>query len=159
TALTDEERRRVAEVVVETADRRVPVVIGVSGASAHHAAGFARHARKIGADAVIAMLRRAAPGSVYLGAAPAAPGADRVARRRLGAGDHRPVRRASRGGNLASPPDLRRRRRGRRPRPGALPAPEARLPARGAEQGLLLQGCPTRRPAPAPLCVVSIHRV
>jgi dihydrodipicolinate synthase/N-acetylneuraminate lyase len=64
TALTDEERRRVAEVIVETADRRVPVVIGVSGASAHHAAGFARHARKIGADAVIAMppyVRKASP--------------------------------------------------------------------------------------------------
>jgi dihydrodipicolinate synthase/N-acetylneuraminate lyase len=64
TALTDEERRRVAEVVVNTTDRRVPVVIGVSGASAQHAAGFARHARKIGADAVIAMppyVRKASP--------------------------------------------------------------------------------------------------
>lgn len=54
-ALTDAERQRVAEVVVETAERRVPVVIGVSGTSAHHAALFAGHARRIGADAVIAM--------------------------------------------------------------------------------------------------------
>lgn len=54
-SLTDAERRRVAEVVVETAARRVPVVIGVSGTSARHAAEFCRHARRIGADAVIAM--------------------------------------------------------------------------------------------------------
>lgn len=55
TALTDDERRRVAEIVVETGTGRVPVVVGVSGTSARHAAVFARHARKIGADAVIAM--------------------------------------------------------------------------------------------------------
>ncbi len=63
-ALADDERRRVAEVVVETADRRVPVVIGVSGTSAPHAAHFARHARDAGADAVIAMppyARKASP--------------------------------------------------------------------------------------------------
>ncbi len=33
----------------------MPVVIGVSGTSSHHAATLARHAREIGADAVIAM--------------------------------------------------------------------------------------------------------
>ena len=55
TALTDEERQRVAEVIVETAEKRIPVVIGVSGTSARHAALFAGHARRIGADAVIAM--------------------------------------------------------------------------------------------------------
>jgi 4-hydroxy-tetrahydrodipicolinate synthase len=54
-SLTDDERLRVAEVITETAERRIPVVIGVSGASAEHAALFAGHARRIGADAVIAM--------------------------------------------------------------------------------------------------------
>lgn len=54
-ALSDDERRRVAEVVVEIAAHRLPVVIGVSGTSAWHAARFARHAQQIGADAVIAM--------------------------------------------------------------------------------------------------------
>ena len=46
---------RVAAVVVETVGRRRPVVIGVSGTSGRHAAQFARDARRIGADAVIAM--------------------------------------------------------------------------------------------------------
>jgi dihydrodipicolinate synthase/N-acetylneuraminate lyase len=54
-SLTDAERLRVAAVVVETVGRRRPVVIGVSGASARHAFTFARDARRIGADAVIAM--------------------------------------------------------------------------------------------------------
>jgi dihydrodipicolinate synthase/N-acetylneuraminate lyase len=66
-ALADEERRRVAEIVVETAGGRVPVVVGVSGVSARHAAGFARHARQIGADAVIAMppyVRKASPDEI-----------------------------------------------------------------------------------------------
>lgn len=54
-SLTDAERMRVAAVVVETVGRRRPVVIGVSGTSARHAATFARDARRIGADAVIAM--------------------------------------------------------------------------------------------------------
>src|SRR5262249_59519634 len=53
--LTDDEGRRVAEIVVETAGGRRPVVVGVSGTSDRHAAVFARHARKIGAAAVIAM--------------------------------------------------------------------------------------------------------
>lgn len=66
-ALTDDERRRVAQVVVETAAHRIPVVIGVSGTSAQHAAVFARHARRIGADAVIAMppyARKASPAEI-----------------------------------------------------------------------------------------------
>jgi dihydrodipicolinate synthase/N-acetylneuraminate lyase len=64
TSLSDEERRRVATLVVEEAAGRVPVVIGVSGVSDVVAAGFARHAREIGADAVIAMppyVRKAGP--------------------------------------------------------------------------------------------------
>lgn len=63
-SLTDEERLRVARIATETTNRRIPVVIGVSGTTSHHAAVFARHARQIGADAVIAMppyIRKATP--------------------------------------------------------------------------------------------------
>lgn len=63
-SLTEQERLRVAGIAIETANHRIPVVIGVSGASAQHAAVFARHARESGADAVIAMppyVRKATP--------------------------------------------------------------------------------------------------
>jgi 4-hydroxy-tetrahydrodipicolinate synthase len=55
TGLSEQERLRVAAIVTETANHRVPVVIGVSAVTARQAAGFSRHARQIGADAVIAM--------------------------------------------------------------------------------------------------------
>jgi len=54
-ALTDEERMRMSEVVVDQNRGRLPVMIGVAGVSREAAAVFSRHARKIGADAVIAM--------------------------------------------------------------------------------------------------------
>lgn len=54
-ALTDAERVRVAEILVEEAAGRVPVVIGVSGVSTAASVLYAGHARTIGADAVIAM--------------------------------------------------------------------------------------------------------
>src|SRR5215207_8644232 len=54
-ALTDAERLRVAEVLVEQAARRLPVVIGVSGISTAASVLYARHAARLGADAVIAM--------------------------------------------------------------------------------------------------------
>ncbi len=54
-ALTDAERLRVAEVVVEQAARRLPVVVGVSGISTAASVLYARHAARLGADAVIAM--------------------------------------------------------------------------------------------------------
>jgi 4-hydroxy-tetrahydrodipicolinate synthase len=53
--LTDEERRTVADVIVKTVDGRIPTVIGVAGGSTQVAIDFARHAKAIGADAVIAM--------------------------------------------------------------------------------------------------------
>ncbi len=53
--LADEERKTVAQVIVEVVAGRVPVVIGVTGASAPVAVDFARHAEDIGADAVIAL--------------------------------------------------------------------------------------------------------
>jgi dihydrodipicolinate synthase/N-acetylneuraminate lyase len=54
-SLTDEERKRVARIVVEATAGRIPVVIGVSGVSTQASALYARHAREAGADAVIAM--------------------------------------------------------------------------------------------------------
>jgi 4-hydroxy-tetrahydrodipicolinate synthase len=54
-ALTDAERLRVTEVLVEQAAGRVPVVVGVSGLSTAASVLCARHAARVGADAVIAM--------------------------------------------------------------------------------------------------------
>jgi len=53
--LSDEERLEGMKVVVEQVAGRAPVVLGVQGVSAQHAAMFARRAREVGADAVIAM--------------------------------------------------------------------------------------------------------
>ena len=53
--LSDEERLKGAHVVVEQVAGRVPVVIGTQGVSTTHAMMFSRHAKEIGADAVIAM--------------------------------------------------------------------------------------------------------
>ena len=53
--LSDDERIALTEVLVEQNAGRLPVVVGVSAATQELAARFARHAREIGADAVIAM--------------------------------------------------------------------------------------------------------
>jgi 4-hydroxy-tetrahydrodipicolinate synthase len=53
--LTDDERMRVAEVTIRHVDRRVPVVIGVSGVSTASSVLYAAHARAAGADSVMAM--------------------------------------------------------------------------------------------------------
>ena len=53
--LSDEERLEGMRVVVEQVAGRAPVVLGVQGVSAQHAAMFSRRAREVGADAVIAM--------------------------------------------------------------------------------------------------------
>ena len=53
--LSDDERFRLTEVLVEQNAGRIPVVIGVAAASREIAVRFAEHARTIGADAVIAM--------------------------------------------------------------------------------------------------------
>ncbi len=55
TTLTDAERLAGLGIVVEQAAGRVPVVAGVAGLCAEHAATFARRAREVRADAVIAM--------------------------------------------------------------------------------------------------------
>jgi 4-hydroxy-tetrahydrodipicolinate synthase len=53
--LTDEERRRVVEIVADEAAGRVPVIAGVAAPSIQGAAAFARHARQAGAAAVMAL--------------------------------------------------------------------------------------------------------
>ena len=53
--LSDEERRRVAELTVKSVNGAVPVVVGVTAGSAEWAASLARHAEETGADAVMAM--------------------------------------------------------------------------------------------------------
>lgn len=55
TSLSDAERFRLAEVLVEQNAGRIPAIIGVAAVSKEVAAAFARHAREIGADGVIAM--------------------------------------------------------------------------------------------------------
>ncbi len=54
-ALTDAERRRVAEVVVETIAGRKPVICGVSHPSTIESVALARHAKAAGADAVMSL--------------------------------------------------------------------------------------------------------
>lgn len=55
TYLSDEERKRVVEIAVETAEGRIPVVAGVSATCAPVAKIFAKHAQACGAAALIAM--------------------------------------------------------------------------------------------------------
>ena len=54
-SLSHDERLKYAEVVVKEAKGRTPVVIGVHGPNKFEAAEYARHAEKIGADAILAM--------------------------------------------------------------------------------------------------------
>jgi 4-hydroxy-tetrahydrodipicolinate synthase len=65
--LTPEERRQVVAVVVAQAGDRTPVVASVSAASAQEAVAYARHAREVGAAAVMALppyVRRPGPDGV-----------------------------------------------------------------------------------------------
>lgn len=54
-SLTDEERRRVTQIVVETTAGRIPTVVGVSATGVQSTLLFTRWAKELGADAVIAM--------------------------------------------------------------------------------------------------------
>jgi dihydrodipicolinate synthase/N-acetylneuraminate lyase len=54
-ALTDAERVRVADLLVEQAAGRAPVIVGVSGTSTAASVLYAECAKRAGADAVIAM--------------------------------------------------------------------------------------------------------
>jgi 4-hydroxy-tetrahydrodipicolinate synthase len=51
--LSHEEHRRVVEICIETADKRVPVIAGAGSNSTKEAIGLAVHAEKAGADAVL----------------------------------------------------------------------------------------------------------
>ena len=53
TTLTPQEYRRVIELYVEAADGRVPVVAGVGALSTKGAIELARHAERVGADAIM----------------------------------------------------------------------------------------------------------
>jgi dihydrodipicolinate synthase/N-acetylneuraminate lyase len=55
THLSDAERVQLSQVMVEQNAGRIPAIIGVAAVSKEVAAGFAAHAREIGADGVIAM--------------------------------------------------------------------------------------------------------
>ena len=70
TSLSDDERRSLSEMMVEQNAGRIPAIIGVAGLTREVAAGFAVHAREIGADGVIAMppyiRRRPLPESLIL---------------------------------------------------------------------------------------------
>jgi dihydrodipicolinate synthase/N-acetylneuraminate lyase len=50
-ALSDAERRRVTRIVVEQADKRLPVILSVTAGSQWPAVEMARNAQDIGADA------------------------------------------------------------------------------------------------------------
>ena len=53
--LCEDERKRIAEIVVEETRRRIPTVIGVAGVNTRIAVRLAVHAQEVGADSVIAM--------------------------------------------------------------------------------------------------------
>ena len=55
TSLSDAERFQMAEVLVEQNAGRIPAIVGVAGVTKEVASKFAKHARDIGADGVIAM--------------------------------------------------------------------------------------------------------
>lgn len=55
TSLTDRERQRFVEVLTGSVGGQVPVVAATHAPSAHQARQYARHARRVGVDAVIAM--------------------------------------------------------------------------------------------------------
>lgn len=53
--LTDEERLKGFEVVIDQVGGRIPVILGVQGVSGKHASMFSRRAKEVAADGVIAM--------------------------------------------------------------------------------------------------------
>ena len=66
--LTDDERKRVVEIVAEENAGRVPFVAGCSAVSAHHAIMHVRHAQTVGADAIMTMppvIRKASGQEIY----------------------------------------------------------------------------------------------
>lgn len=67
-ALTDAERLRVTEIIVDQVAKRVPVIIGVSGVSTAASVLYTRHAVQAGADSVMAMppyVKHAPPDEIF----------------------------------------------------------------------------------------------
>ena len=67
TSLTDDERKQIVEISIKEIAGRVPMVAGVAGVSAEHAAMHARYAREAGANSLIAMppyVRKATPDEI-----------------------------------------------------------------------------------------------
>lgn len=54
-ALSEEERRLFMRILVEHTNKRVPVIVNAAGVNTATAVAYARHARELGADGVIAM--------------------------------------------------------------------------------------------------------
>ncbi|MCL6511262.1 MAG: dihydrodipicolinate synthase family protein [Anaerolineae bacterium] len=54
-ALSEDERRTFMRILVEQTARRLPVIVNVAGVNTAQAVSYARYAREIGADGVIAM--------------------------------------------------------------------------------------------------------
>jgi len=55
TSLNDHERIRIMEIAVQQVNRRVVVIIGLISPDTRHVTELARHAKRIGADAVMAL--------------------------------------------------------------------------------------------------------
>ena len=53
--LTDEERRRSVEVVIDQVNGRIPVLVNVSAASANQSVRLANHAQSAGCDGIVSM--------------------------------------------------------------------------------------------------------
>jgi 4-hydroxy-tetrahydrodipicolinate synthase len=54
--LSHDEHKRVVEICIETAKRRVPVIAGAGSNSTAEAIDFTKHAKKVGADAVLIVM-------------------------------------------------------------------------------------------------------
>ena len=54
--VTHDEHKRVVELCVETAKKRVPVIAGAGSNSTAEAIGYAKHAKDVGADAVLVVM-------------------------------------------------------------------------------------------------------
>jgi 4-hydroxy-tetrahydrodipicolinate synthase len=54
--LSHDEHKRVVEICVETAKKRLPVIAGAGSNSTAEAIDFAKHAKKVGADAVLIVM-------------------------------------------------------------------------------------------------------
>ena len=54
--LSHEEHKRVVEICIETANKRVPVIAGAGSNSTAEAIDFSRHAKDVGADAVLVVM-------------------------------------------------------------------------------------------------------